>query len=400
MNMAKYDMPYTLFTWTVQNIPGNTHQKGQVRVGAGSAVFKTQLLKSIGEVLWKISCSKFLIKSCTKKKANRRIFFPDFLPWRVWGRARGGTIAISLQDTNRTQKLHLRLTNYRGSRQEGWLYNHSKSRDFQSSPKHCSSDLLLAFRKGFVPSPPHVKPDFAARQGAAMKFRKEEQNKGEVHACVCTEHLLQTLPPAFHMKSSELPIHYYQRSCWIWMIARSLPLPESQNIRGVIHLMPWQLRSRAKGKAKKNLTHTRKKKTHTQILRVLPRPSWPPHRREDFVAAAAPAATPVFPLSVPLSLIILTEQNSISTPARALPEMSFKSCLYGARSSKESATWEQEGLCTSMLCYVKNWFSIMVSKRLKSNFVNQSRNCTDSLLQRQKRTCWILQTTVAALILY
>lgn len=92
--------------------------------------------------------------------------------------------------------------------------------------------------EGLCLLPPHGKPDFSARQGDAMKFREEEQNKGEVHACVCIEHLLQTLPPAFHMKSSELPIHYYQRSCWIWMIARSLPLPESQNIRGVIHLMP------------------------------------------------------------------------------------------------------------------------------------------------------------------
>lgn len=253
--------------------------------------------------------------------------------------------------------------------------------------------------EGLCPLPPHGKPDFSARQGDAMKFREEEQNKGEVHACVCIEHLLQTLPPAFHMKSSELPIHYYQRSCWIWMIARSLPLPESQNIRGVIHLMPWQLQSRAKGKAKKPHTHTHKKKPHTQILRVLPRPSWPPHQREDFVAAAAPAATPVFPLST-----VAQHPNRAKLHRHAgtssSTEMSFKSCLYGARSSKEPATWEQEGLCTSMLCYVKNWFSIMVSKRLKSNFVNQSRNCTDSLLQRQKRTCWILKTTVAALILY
>lgn len=90
MNVAKYNMPYALFTWTVQNIPGNTHQKGQVRMRAGSAVFKTQLLESIGEVLWKISRSKFLIKSRTKKKANRRIFFPDFSSLENLGQGTGG----------------------------------------------------------------------------------------------------------------------------------------------------------------------------------------------------------------------------------------------------------------------------------------------------------------------
>lgn len=180
MNVAKYNMPYALFTWTVQNIPGNTHQKGQVRMRAGSAVFKTQLLESIGEVLWKISRSKFLIKSRTKKKKPiEGSFFQIFLPGRIWGRARGRTITISLQDTNRTRKLHLKLTNYKGSRQEGWLYNHAKSRDFQSSPKHCSSDLLPAFRKGFVPSHPTVNLISQPDRGMPWSSERKSRIKGK-----------------------------------------------------------------------------------------------------------------------------------------------------------------------------------------------------------------------------
>lgn len=38
-----------------------------------------------------------------------------------------------------------------------------------------------------------------------MHFREEEENRGEVHACMCTQHLLKTLYCASHMKSYELP---------------------------------------------------------------------------------------------------------------------------------------------------------------------------------------------------
>lgn len=70
-----------------------------------------------------------------------------------------------------------------------------------------------------------------------MDFGKEEKTN------VCIHFISSSNPscPAFHLKSYELPIHYNQCSCWIWMIAQLLLLPEIQNIRGVIHLMPWQL---------------------------------------------------------------------------------------------------------------------------------------------------------------
>lgn len=48
------------------------------------------------------------------------------------------------------------------------------------------------------------------------------------------------------MKSHELPILHYQCSCWIWLLAQLLLLPEIQNIGEVIHLMPQQLWHQAK----------------------------------------------------------------------------------------------------------------------------------------------------------
>lgn len=58
-----------------------------------------------------------------------------------------------------------------------------------SSLKYCGSDLHVVFHAGFVPSPACSKADLQAIADSS-DLGKEEEDEGQLQACVC----LKTLP--------------------------------------------------------------------------------------------------------------------------------------------------------------------------------------------------------------
>lgn len=203
----------------------------------------------------------------------------------------------------------------------------------------CSSDPFLVFHRGF--GHPHPE-DIQGRQRDAMHFRKEGENRGEVHTCMCTPHLLKTLYCASHMKSYELPFitnrvlagfGWLPNCYWCqkpktsegWFILcrdssgtalrggkNNTQNPQIQWLSPLcVSQPPQQWESKEEGSTQ----------PPTALLHCLP------YRRE-LLAAAANTASPVFTLCAPQQLFTVIGQTWMSVLAQGLPHRCRLSLVY------------------------------------------------------------------------